>query len=74
MNECIERAIAHSGSQAKLAKSLNVTPVFVNQMLHGIKKIPARLCIPIEQICDGSVTRYELRPDVFGSYQENHAA
>jgi DNA-binding transcriptional regulator YdaS (Cro superfamily) len=30
-------------------------------------RIPADRCIAVEQVIDGAVTRYEMRPDVFGA-------
>lgn len=67
MNSCIERAIdAAGGSQSELARRIGCSAVFAHQMLHGLRSVPARLCLPIEQATNGAVTRYELRPDVFG--------
>lgn len=61
------RAVAAvGGSQAELARRIGCTQVFAHQMTHGLRSISARLCIPIERATDGAVTRYELRPDVFG--------
>jgi len=37
-------------------------------------KVPAHHCIPIENATEGAVTRYELRPDVFGQPQDQAAA
>ena len=39
----------------------------VGKWLHATKQgIPAEYCRAIEQATNGKVTRYELRPDVFG--------
>ena len=62
----LDRAIDICGSQKSLAKKIRVSPVFVSQMNNGVKAIPARLCIPIEDATNGEVTRYDLRPDIFG--------
>ncbi len=70
----IERAVAECGSQAALAKAIRVTPVFVNQMRHGLKQVPARLCRAIETATGGAVTAEQLRPDVFGEPKPDHAA
>lgn len=67
MNKPLLRAIEFCGTQAELAKKLGVTPVFVNQMLHGVKTVPPRLCLPIQEITSGKVTCCELRPDIFGA-------
>lgn len=60
----LERAIEIVGSQAKLAEIVGVSPMAVTQW--KIRGVPAGRCIPIEQAVGAVVTRYELRPDVFG--------
>lgn len=69
MNELISKAIqAVGGSQAKLAREIGCSSVLVHQMLHGRRAVSPRLCLPIETSTGGVVTRYELRPDVFGTH------
>lgn len=64
----IERSIqAVGGVQAELAKRLGVTPGAVNQWLKGRRPVPAERCRAIESLTGGAVTRYDLRPDVFGT-------
>lgn len=65
--EAIKIAVAACGRQVNLARAVGVTPGFANQWVHGLRPIPAHQCIPIEEACGGVVTRYDLRPDVFGS-------
>jgi DNA-binding transcriptional regulator YdaS (Cro superfamily) len=64
----IQRACAHElvGNPSRLAKTLGVTGPTVYQWIDGSRPIPSRWCIPIEQATGGAVTRYDLRPDVFG--------
>lgn len=62
----IEKAIDVVGSQAALAKALNVTPQHVWNWLHRDHNIPAEQVLPIEAATAGKVTRHELRPDIFG--------
>ena len=62
----IQKAVRLLGSQAKLAERLGVTKAFVNQIVSGARRVPAERCRPIEEATGGAVTRYELRPDVFG--------
>lgn len=62
----IKRAVEIVGSQSLLAKAIGAHKVLVNQWVLGQRPIPARWCIPIEQATGGAVTRYQLRPDVFG--------
>lgn len=66
MNKHIKKAVDLVGSQAELARKIKKSPVFVHQMLSNLKRVPAELCGAIESSTDGKVTRYDLRPDVFG--------
>lgn len=52
--------------QAPLARALDVTPGMVWQWKEGMRKVPADRVLAIETATGGQVTRYELRPDVFG--------
>lgn len=61
----IQRAVEIAGGQASLARLLNKSASFVNQLVAGKRPVPAKLCPAIEQAVDGQVTREELRPDVF---------
>lgn len=54
------------GSQAELARQLGIKPPTVSQWFTEKRPVPPRFCIPIEQATSGAVTRYDLRPDVFG--------
>jgi DNA-binding transcriptional regulator YdaS (Cro superfamily) len=66
--EPIKQAIeALGGKQSELADRLDVTPQAVSQWVLGIRPVPAKHCIPIETATGGAVTRYQLRPDVFGA-------
>lgn len=62
----LEQAVEVCGSQAALARAIDVTPVFVHQMLRGLRQVPPRLCRRIEAATGGQVTAEQLRPDVFG--------
>lgn len=66
MNQNIQKAVEVLGSQAAMAKAVGVSQPFVNDMLHSRKRVPAELCQKMEAATNGAVTRYELRPDVFG--------
>lgn len=74
-NELIRRAVdAVGGSQSELARRIGCSQVFVHHMLRGQRAIPARFCVAIEAASGGVVTRYELRPDVFGEAPGSAAA
>lgn len=57
---------AKRGNAKSLAESLNVSISYISQMASGISPIPPERCIPIETATKGKVSRYDLRPDVFG--------
>lgn len=60
----IEKAVDVAGSQAELARRINVSPAFVGKMVKtGI--VPAARCRQIESAIDGAVTAEQLRPDIF---------
>lgn len=63
----ITKAVDVAGGQSALAKAINVAPPVVWQWLKGLRPVPAHHCIPIEDATGGKVTRYDLRPDVFGA-------
>ena len=60
-----ERVIEIVGSQTELAKLLKVKQPSVNSWKMR-SQIPADRVLDIEKIVGGQVTRYEMRPDVFG--------
>ena len=62
----IARAVEIAGGQTALARLLGVTQGLVWQWTAGRCDVAAQHCIPIETATAGAVTRYDLRPDVFG--------
>jgi DNA-binding transcriptional regulator YdaS (Cro superfamily) len=52
-------------TQARLAQLCGVVPMTISQWLR--RGVPARRCVAIERVTQGKVTRYALRPDVFGA-------
>ena len=79
MNTHIKKAIEIFGTQSNLAKAINETEYLkdkdlnanqstVWQWLHGYKdKRPSAIyAIAIEHATEGEVSRYDLRPDIFG--------
>lgn len=56
----------------KLATAIDLKPNVVgNWRLRG--QVPAERCIDVETATSGAVTRYDLRPDVFGPAPGNQA-
>lgn len=59
----IEKACEIVGSQATLARLLNVSPAMVNQLVKGHRPVPVEHCLTIESATGGQITRQMLRPD-----------
>lgn len=60
-------------SQQQFADLVGVTQGRVSQWLGG-DRVPAERCAEIEAATNGQVTRYELRPDVFGEAPKSQVA
>lgn len=68
MKANLEKAIEICGGQTALAKAVGIRQPNVWNWLHRAQGIvPAEYCRAIEQATNGAVTRYDLRPDVFGT-------
>jgi DNA-binding transcriptional regulator YdaS (Cro superfamily) len=61
----LERVIEIVGTQEELAARLGIKSPSISGWRNR-NKVPSERCIAIEQATKGEVTRYELRPDVFG--------
>jgi len=64
--DAISEAVRAVGGQVALAKQLGVNPSLISQWVTGRLQVAARHCLAIEAATGGRVTRYALRPDVFG--------
>jgi|TARA_R110000822_G_C15317873_1_gene493395 DNA-binding transcriptional regulator YdaS (Cro superfamily) len=62
----LSKAITTVGGQGKLAGLIGKRQGHIGNWLHRDKKVPAEVCVAIETATGGEVTRYDLRPDVFG--------
>ena len=61
----IEKAISITGSQSELARRIGVRQGTLWKWLRkGVA--PAEHIVAIERATNGKISRYELRPDVFG--------
>lgn len=54
------------GGVSILAEKIGVVQSAVSNWRTRNSGVPAERCIPIEEATNGVVTRYELRPDIFG--------
>lgn len=66
----LKEAIEKAGSASALARLLGVTPQAVGQW----KRAPAERVLLIEQVMEGKVTRYDLRPDIYGTKDKQEVA
>lgn len=64
----LDKAITHAGGVTALAEKLGVRQSVVSNWKNrgDTPRVPAERCIAIENATGGEVTRYDLRPDVFG--------
>lgn len=63
----LSRAIAAVGGQSKLARLIGKTQGHISSWLRRDAKVPAECVLAVEAACEGAVTRYELRPDIYGA-------
>lgn len=64
--EALERAIAIVGSAEELATITQTPKTTVSSWRHKSKMVGAKKAVAVEMATGGKVTRYELRPDIFG--------
>lgn len=62
----LQDAIKRFPSKSAFCRAIGMKPQFLWQILSDLRPLPPRYCIPIEEVTGGAVTRYELRPDIFG--------
>ncbi|WP_411393486.1 transcriptional regulator [Xylella fastidiosa] len=68
----IDIAVKEFGSVNALAASLGVRQSAIsNWRARG--RVPAERCIVIERVTNGAVSRYQLRPDIFGTPHKSQA-
>ena len=65
----IKIAADYFGTDVKFATVMRVTPQAIGKWKRS--KAPSKRCIDIEKKTNGTVTRYELRPDIFGNSPDN---
>ena len=73
--EALDRAIAILGSQEALAAALGIkSPSISGWRRRGRVPTERERCAAIERATDGKVTRFDLRPDVFGHGPAVHSS
>lgn len=69
----LEKAIELAGGVGNVARTFGISQVAIHKWrLRG--KVPAERVLELEAATDGKITRYQLRPDVFGGAPEGRAA
>ena len=63
MDEPLKRIIQSAGGMRPLARLLGISPQAVAQWHH----VPAKHVLAIETIIGEEITRYEMRPDIYGA-------
>jgi DNA-binding transcriptional regulator YdaS (Cro superfamily) len=61
--------VIHEVGMKKVAAKCNVSVQAVAKWI-AADRVPAERCLAVEELCGRKVTRYELRPDVFGPAPE----
>lgn len=61
----LERAISAFGTQEAFAAALRIKSPSVSRWRKN-QRVPVERCVAVEMATKGKVTRYDLRPDVFG--------
>ena len=61
-------------SQEVFAKQIGVSQGLVWQWLGGRTRITAERAVELEKKTGGEITRYDLRPDIFGTAPAERAA
>lgn len=63
--EALDRAAQILGTQEALAAALGIRSPSISEWRQR-EQVPVERCLQIEAATNGKVTRYDLRPDVFG--------
>jgi len=59
-------------NQAEAAKLINVSQPAIHKWMTGKCRPSPKNAVVIERATEGQVTRYQLRPDVFGAAPDTH--
>ena len=73
--QAIKKALDLIGSQEVAAEKLGLkTQAQISSWITGRRPLPSKHCIKIEELTDQQITRYQLRPDVFGQAPDDQQA
>ena len=62
------------GDRSKAANQLGVSLALVGHLMTGIRQVSVPMAQRIELHTHGEITRYDLRPDVYGAEPKARAA
>lgn len=62
----LDEAIKIAGTQLALAEMLGIKSPSISEWKER-GRVPAERCLAIEAVTGGAVTRYALRPDIYGA-------
>jgi DNA-binding transcriptional regulator YdaS (Cro superfamily) len=69
----IETAIGHHGSQAKLAEAMGCSQQQIAYLLKA-SSITAEMAMKVDAATAGTVSKHDLRPDIFGAHKQKASA
>ncbi|MNH07117.1 hypothetical protein D3C72_1723100 [compost metagenome] len=72
--EAAKEASRLLGSQAEMARRLNVAAPTVNQWCSGERAVPAKRALQIEALTNGAVGRADLCPSFPWNQVDNHSS
>jgi len=62
MNVIAKFLTASGLTQSEFARQIGVNQSMVYQMIKGLRPVPEKVCVRIEQATNGAVSRKDLRP------------
>lgn len=65
--QALRRAVEKAGGQSALARACGVKQGHVWHWINKSMRVPAEHVLSVEAATGGTVTRHELRPDIFGN-------
>lgn len=74
LRDWVEKQPNSVEARKAIAEACDLTEPAVRHWCNGTRSVPARRCLAIEEATGGKVTRYDLRPDIFGTPPKGVAA
>lgn len=61
----MDKLILFFGGRDEAAKALGISPSYISMVKHGRRKFSPSLAVLIDKKTNGTVTKQELRPDIW---------